>query len=121
MAMPVRKRTGRVKRAAPPSRDAAGGTASSANGGGGPAPVFRRCRIIGPDGIERAGWELWVGASFFGRAESKAVLLEYFARAQMPLPAAGVGTDSSWYVPRPRANRRAWAEDAAREIVEAWD
>src|SRR5262245_932491 len=37
--------------------------------------VFLPCSLIGPDGKERPGWEMWVGDMMFGRADSKESLM----------------------------------------------
>ncbi len=62
-------------------------------------PVFMRCILVGPDGAERPGWEMRIGKQPFGRAESKKVLLEYYARLLAPLP-SGHWKERSWYPPK---------------------
>jgi hypothetical protein len=49
-----------------------------------PEPTFVRRDIHVPDGSIRAGWEMWIGAHCFGRADSKELLLASFQRLQSP-------------------------------------
>ena len=49
-------------------------------------PIFIPCALMGPDGQERPGWELWVGEVMFGRADSKESLTAYYTRLQEPMP-----------------------------------
>ncbi len=49
-------------------------------------PTFIPCALMGPDGQERPGWELWVGEVMFGRADSKESLTAYYTLLQEPMP-----------------------------------
>ena len=119
MSMTVRNRTGRVKMAPAGGREATKNGRPLGQGGAQGKPLFSRCDMVGPDGVERPGWELWVGGRFFGRAESKAVLLEYYARAQFPFPST-TWTESSWYVPRARGARSS-PREAVEDVADAWE
>ena len=48
-------------------------------------PVFKRCLLRGPDGLEREGWELHLDGIMIGRAESKKSLHAYYVRLSEPL------------------------------------
>ena len=47
-------------------------------------PRFVRCQLIGPDGMTRLGWEMWLGEHCFGRADRKDILLKSLERQQQP-------------------------------------
>ncbi len=73
-------------------------------------PTFIPCALMGPDGQERPGWELWVGEVMFGRADSKESLTAYYTRLQEPMP-------SGHWRNRPmhRPQRNAVARQAQKE------
>jgi len=50
----------------------------------GEKPRFVRCRITGPDGKSRSGWEMWLGNHCFGRADRKEILQRSLERQQQP-------------------------------------
>ena len=47
-------------------------------------PHFVRCKITGPDGKKRPGWEMWLGEHCFGRSDQKESLLESLERQLQP-------------------------------------
>lgn len=76
-------------------------------------PKFTRCRITGPDGKSRPGWELWLGDHCFGRADEKDLLLKSLERQQQP------PQSFHWReVHRQRMERNRWRRRAQEE---AWE
>ena len=49
-----------------------------------PDPVFHNCTIVGPDGIKREAWEMWIGERCFGKSDSKALLIASYDRLKIP-------------------------------------
>ena len=47
-------------------------------------PTFKPCTLVGPDGLERAAWEMWVGDRRFGKADTKELLRQGFDRMVSP-------------------------------------
>ena len=47
-------------------------------------PTFKPCTLVGPDGFERAAWEMWVGDCRFGKADTKELLRQGFDRMVSP-------------------------------------
>ena len=66
---------------------------------GSATPVFMPCALIGPDGKERAGWEMWVDGMVFGRADTQESLLAYYTRLHEPIP-SGHWRERTWQPPR---------------------
>jgi len=91
------------------------------------APILSPCSLLGPDGKERPGWEMWVGDVLFGRADSKESLLQYYARVHEPM-LSGHWRERSWQ-PQRRAARRVDQEyeaydenlDLETEMAGGWD
>lgn len=82
-------------------------------------PAFTRCTLMGPDGTERPGWEMWVGETLFGRADSKESLLQYYARLREPMP-TGHWKERSWYTRR-LSSTRSQEEEEESEMPELWE
>ena len=79
-----------------------------------PSFEFRPCALVGPDGQNRPGWELWVGGMMFGRADTKETLLAYHARLHDPLP-SGHWKDRAWQPMKKKSTgRRANEEQDSR-------
>jgi hypothetical protein len=80
------------------------------------SPAFTRCILVGPDDEQRPGWEMWVGETLFGRADSKETLLQYYARLIETMP-TGHWRERLWYAHRPRRSkfREKGQEDEAFE------
>jgi hypothetical protein len=122
MGMTVRKRVPQVHKTAPASKRGVRQQAPRQGSGqafpiarkrqqkprsdrsGPQSPAFARCTLVGPDGTERPGWEMWVGQTLFGRADSKETLLQYYARLSEPMP-SGHWRERSWYTRRPHHAR----------------
>ena len=85
-------------------------------------PAFTRCTLVGPDGTQRPGWEMWVGKTLFGRADSKETLLQYYARLHEPMP-SGHWRERSWYPHGPYYTRfrKEEKEGEALDLGEASD
>ena len=45
---------------------------------------FVRCKITGPDGKKRPGWEMWLGEHCFGRSDCKESLVKSLERQLQP-------------------------------------
>jgi hypothetical protein len=92
------------------------------NQSGPQSPAFTRCTLVGPDGTERPGWEMWVGEALFGRADSKESLLQYYARLHEPMP-SGHWKERSWYARRSNHTkfREEEKEDETFELGETLD
>jgi hypothetical protein len=80
--------------------------------------VFLPCSLVGPDGKERPGWEMWVGDMMFGRADSQESLMAYYSRLHEPLP-SGHWRERTWqqHKRRPTVSQK----DVAREDEEEGD
>jgi hypothetical protein len=48
------------------------------------ALVFKRCAIVCPDGVERAGWEMWACGQRFARGTDKEELKKAYLRLSLP-------------------------------------
>ncbi len=73
-------------------------------------PTFIPCALMGPDGQERPGWELWVGEVMFGRADSKESLTTYYTRLQEPM-SSGHWRNRPMHRPRGNAVARRTQEE----------
>ena len=89
-------------------------------------PTFIPCALMGPDGQERPGWELWVGEVMFGRADSKESLTTYYTRLQEPM-SSGHWRNRPMHRPRGNAvarqaqeehDRHKFAEEQESALVE---
>jgi hypothetical protein len=56
--------------------------------------ILTPCILKGPDGIERAAWELRVGERILGRADTKEALMTYYTRLTSP-PSSGHWRDQA--------------------------
>jgi hypothetical protein len=66
--------------------------------------IFKPCTIVGPDGISRNGWEMWIEKRCFGRSDSKEMLLMSYERLQNLITV--FNRSDSWQQRRPDEKRR---------------
>lgn len=74
------------------------------------------CILKGPDGTERAAWELRVGERILGRADTKEALMAYYTRLTSP-PPSGHWRDQARarHLPRQTATVRERREEEERD------